>query len=122
MVKLVTAKKPIEIGTIVSKPEDLFELREHPKENVKDTNAFTNFEQVKGRTIYRFLEAGHFVTPKSLEKDVRNEATPDAGFTQTVVNAGKVSVYKDGVLVASYELGTQGAKENTPQKPATERN
>ena len=106
MVKVLVAKHEITAGTVASRPEELFEQREIPKETVKNSNPLTSFDQVKNRTIYKHMLSGYWVVPKFLENDSK-ESVKDKGFTQTIINADTVSVYEDGVLIAQYKLGTQ---------------
>src|SRR5262245_11804210 len=114
--KVLIAKKEILPGTIASRPEELFEVKDAPKELLKNTAALSSFDQVKGKTIYKHLYQGWWTSPKHLENDGPDQSDGDDGFTQTVLSGATVSVYKSGVLVARYELGTSGAKDNTPTK------
>ena len=114
--KVLVAKKEIASGTIASRPEELFELRDVPKEHLKNSNALTSFDQVKAKTIYKHLLQGYWVSPKHLENDRTDQSDGDEGFTQTVLSGATVSVFKNGVLVARYELGSAGAKDNAPAK------
>ena len=68
LVKVLVAKKNLENGIIIKKPEDLFEEKEILEETAPK-NALTKFEQVKGRQLKIYRQMGDTISEDDLYKD-----------------------------------------------------
>jgi pilus assembly protein CpaB len=65
-VSVVVAKKGLNVGIAIKKPQDLFEMKDFTK-GQEPKDAFTTFDQLKGKYLKRNLRKGDFVTPKDID-------------------------------------------------------